>query len=84
MLDIEADDIAGPYYSGVGGPFTPQDICNALNQTYRASHAFWDVLWGTEHVRGSSIPDFSKWKNAAPVINACTLVNTEYPQKYPQ
>lgn len=84
MVDIEADDIAGPYYGSSGGPFTPADICAALNSRYKASHAFWDHFMGTEKVRGVPIPDAAKWPNLAAALAKCPLTNTSYPPNYPQ
>jgi hypothetical protein len=85
MVDIEGDDIGGAYYAGAGGPFTPLDICNALNQEYKASHAFWVFLWGTETMRkGAKVPDSAKWSNLFPVVVANPLTNTGYPPNYPQ
>jgi hypothetical protein len=83
MLDIEADDIAGTYYAGSGGPFTPADICEALNNRYKASHAFWDKFDGTEKVRGQPVPDSAKWPNLAAALSKCPLQNTDYPPNYP-
>jgi hypothetical protein len=83
MVDVEADDIAGPYYKGSGGPFAPADVCVALNKRYKASHAFWDHFMGSEKVRGVPIPDAAKWPNLAAALAACPLTNTSYPPNYP-
>lgn len=83
MVDVEAPDIAGPYFSKYGGPFTPLDVVNALNQTYKASHAFWTHLVGTETVFGGSVPAAAKWSNLAATVSANPLTNTAYPANYP-
>jgi hypothetical protein len=84
MVDIEADDIAGTYYKGSGGPFSPADICVALNTRYKASHAFWDRFMGSEKVKGLPIPEAAKWPNLAATLEKCPLTNTSYPPNYPQ
>jgi hypothetical protein len=84
MVDIEADDIAGPYYTQYGGPFTPADICEALNKEYYASHAFWDHFTGTEDVRGQRPPPAALWPNLAAALAKCPLTHTDYPPYYPQ
>ena len=84
MMDVEADDIAGPYYRKYGGPFTPADICAALNNEYKASHAFWDHFMGSESVRGQPIPASAQWPNLAAALEKCPLTNTAYPSAYPQ
>jgi hypothetical protein len=83
MVDVEADDIAGRYYAGSGGPFTPADICVALNTRYKASHAFWDRFMGSEKVRGVPIPEAAHWQNLAAALATCPLTNTSYPPNYP-
>jgi hypothetical protein len=90
MLDVEAPDIAGPYFSVVGAPngFKPIDIVQALNQTYQASHAFWTHLDGTEPAwpdtaTVNASASWAKWSNLAPVINANPLQHTAYPANYP-
>jgi hypothetical protein len=83
MLDIEGDDIAGPYYGQYGGPFTPADVCLALNTRYKASHAFWVRFMGTEKIRGVPIPESAKWPNLAAALQKCPLTNTSYPPNYP-
>lgn len=91
MLDVEAMDLSGAYFSNWGAPngYQPLDIIAALNSTYRASHAFWTHLFGTEPVYpGSgtvnSASPWAAWSNLAPVINANPLTNTSYPANYPQ
>jgi hypothetical protein len=78
MLDVEAPDICGPRPIR-GGPYTPLDIVNALNQTYKASHAFWTHLYGTE----KGCPVEAKWSNLAATITANPLTNISYPPNYP-
>jgi hypothetical protein len=84
MVDVEPNDIAGPYYKSSGGPFTPADICKALNTRYMASHAFWDRFMGSETVMGQPIPEAAKWPNLAAALEKCPLTNTSYPPNYPQ
>jgi hypothetical protein len=83
MVDIEADDLAGPYFQKYGGPFTPTDICNAINTYYKASHAFWDHFTGTELVKGQALPAAALWPNLAAALAKCPLTNTSYPANYP-
>lgn len=84
MVDIEADDLAGPYFKRYGGPFTPTDICNALNNQYKASHAFWDKFMGNETIKGQALPQTALWPNLAAALAKCPLTNTSYPPNYPQ
>ena len=81
MMDVEAAEISGPYFGKYGGPFTPLDIVNALNQTYKASHAFWTHLFGTERSYGT-IPAGAKWPALAATVSANPLTNTSYPPNY--
>jgi hypothetical protein len=89
MLDIEAPDIAGSYYSDYGAPqgYHPADVISALNQSYGASHAFWTHLFGSEDAMGggtvSSVAPWAVWTNLAPAINSQPLTNTSYPNNYP-
>lgn len=83
MMDIEAPDIAGGYFSKYGGPYTPLDVINALNQTFKASHAFWTHLYGTETVFGQPVPAAAKWSNLAATLSANPLTSTSYPENYP-
>jgi hypothetical protein len=83
MVDIEADDLAGSYFKKSGGPFTPADICLAINTRYKASHAFWDKFMGNELVKGEPIPEAAKWPNLAAALAKCPLTNTSYPPNYP-
>lgn len=89
MVDVEADDLAGDYFTGWGGTegYTPQDIIAALNQTYTASHAFWTHFFGGEWVTGggtvSANAPSALWSNLAPVINTTALTNSTYPANYP-
>lgn len=78
MLDVEAPDICGPKPIS-GGPYTPLDIVTALNQTYKASHAFWTHLYGTE----KDCPAVAKWSNLAAVISENPLTSVSYPGNYP-
>ncbi len=83
MMDVEAFDMVGNYYAKYGGPFSPQDILVALNNTYHASHAFWTYLAGNETYRGGTVPSAAKWSNLAPFLDANPLKRTEYPASYP-
>jgi hypothetical protein len=83
MVDIEADDLAGSYFKTSGGPYTPADICLAINTEYKASHAFWDKFMGKELVRGQPLPQSALWPNLAAALAKCPLTNTSYPPNYP-
>lgn len=87
MLDIEASDMAGTYFARWGGPYSTADLLAALNQTYKASHAFWTHLVGTESVPGGGTVNGSNpeavWSKVAPYINSHPLTNTGYPPNYP-
>jgi hypothetical protein len=83
MLDIEADDIAGTYYRASGGPFSPADICAALNNRYRATHAFWTRFMGTEIIKKQPVPAVAKWPALAATLKTCPITNTAYPATYP-
>jgi len=82
MMDVESAEMEGNYFRSAGGPFTPLDLTNALNQSYQASHAFWTHFFGTEYP--GVLPAASKWTNLAPVISAHPLTSTSYPANYPQ
>jgi hypothetical protein len=83
MMDVEAFEIVGNYYQKYGGPFSPQDVLEALNKTYQATHAFWTYLYGTEVYRGGSVPTETKWSNLAPFLDKNPLQRTAYPANYP-
>jgi hypothetical protein len=83
MMDVEAFDMVGDYYAKSGGPFSPQDILEALNKTYQASHAFWTYLAGTEIYRKGSVPTAAKWSNLGPFLDNNPLKRTGYPANYP-
>ena len=83
MVEVQSPDIAGPYFSGYGGPWTPQDLVTAFNQTYNASHVFWTYLVGTEIVFGGTVPAAAKWPNVVAVCNANPLTHKAYPANYP-
>ncbi|HEY1696752.1 MAG TPA: hypothetical protein VGG39_31535 [Polyangiaceae bacterium] len=82
MMEVQAPDmgvyqvIAGDY----GGPFTPADILHALNDQYRASHAFWTHLTSGS---ASDVPTAALWPNLAAAVENVPLVATEYPANYP-
>jgi hypothetical protein len=83
MVQVEGPDIFGPYFGHYGGPWSPIDIVNALNQSYWASHAFWTHLNGTEIFRGAPVLPAAKWSNLAPTLAAHPLTHTDYPPNYP-
>jgi hypothetical protein len=77
MIAVESPEIATNYFRKWGGPWTPLDIVNALNQTYYATHAFWTRM------TDSTVPDAALWKNVAAVCAANPLIHTDYPANYP-
>jgi hypothetical protein len=77
MMDVQGPDLYTNYFRSQGGPYTPQDLINALNQTYHASHAFWTRL------TGSQVPDAAQWSNVAATCAAHPLTRTAYPANYP-
>jgi hypothetical protein len=81
MMDVESAELSGSYFAKYGGPFTPVDIVTALNQTYKASHAFWTHFFGTETAYGT-MPNDVKWTNLAAILSAHPLTNTGYPDNY--
>jgi hypothetical protein len=83
LIDVEGDDIAGPYYKKSGGPFAPADVCKAINNRYKATHAFWTRFMGSESIHGQPVPEFSKWPNLALALQSCPIQNTAYPASYP-
>jgi len=90
MMDIEGADIAGTYYASWGAPygFEPLDVISALNNNYKASHAFWTHYFGSEPIwpgsgSVSSAAPWSQWSKLAPVINSNPLTTVSYPANYP-
>jgi hypothetical protein len=83
MMDVEAFDMVGDYYAKSGGPFSPQDLLQALNETYHASHAFWTYLTGKETYHGGKVPAAAKWSNLAAFLEDNPLKRTAYPANYP-
>jgi hypothetical protein len=77
MMDVQGPDLYTTYFRAHGGPYTPQDIINALNETYQASHAFWTRL------TGSQVPDAAQWSSVAAACAAHPLIRTAYPANYP-
>ena len=75
MVFIEAPNL-GVYVANNG--YTPADICEALNRSYAASHAFWTYLGNNNTTR-----PWADWSNVLATINTCPLVNTGYPLIYP-
>jgi hypothetical protein len=76
MFDVESGDITTTYFAKYGGPFAPLDILNALNQTYKASHAFWTRMVG-------NTPASAQWSTVAAMCAANPLLRTAYPANYP-
>jgi hypothetical protein len=77
MMDVESGDMSTTYFNKFGGPWTPLDIINGLNQTYQASHAFWTRMLG------ANVPVAARWPQVAAVISANPLTRTAYPKGYP-
>jgi hypothetical protein len=76
MMDVESGDMSTTYFNKFGGPWTPLDIINALNQTYHASHAFWTRMT-------VNVPAAAQWPNVAATLSANPLTRTAYPADYP-
>jgi hypothetical protein len=76
MFDVESGDMTTSYFAKYGGPFAPLDILTALNQTYKASHAFWTRMVG-------NTPAPAQWTNVAAMCAANPLLRTAYPANYP-
>lgn len=76
MMDVEEPDMDGSFFNQYGGPWTPIDIINALNQTYHASHAFWTRL-------GGNAAAAVHWPAVAAACAANPLIRTGYPANYP-
>jgi hypothetical protein len=73
LYDVEGPNI-GTNTNGAAQGATPLDLVNALNQTVRASHAFWC------HVPQNAAV---KWADVTAVLKANPLIHTEYPGNYP-
>jgi hypothetical protein len=82
MMAVEGTELEGPYFRKYGGPWTPLDLVNGLNQTYQASHVFWTHLFGNE-LFPAPVPPAAKWSNLAATLSANPLTHTEYPADYP-
>jgi hypothetical protein len=76
MMDIQGPDLYTTYFAKHGGPYTPLDIINAMNQTYKATHAFWTRLTGPQ------VPAAAQWSALAATAAANPLIRTAYPQNY--
>jgi hypothetical protein len=76
MFDVESGDVTTQYFQKYGGPFAPLDILTALNQTYKASHAFWTRMVG-------NTPSAAQWSNVAAMCAAHPLERVAYPANYP-
>jgi hypothetical protein len=83
MMEVQSPDMIGPYFTSSGGPWTPTDFIQAMNQTYFASHVFWTHLFGTEVFNGIAVPAVDKWSNLAATCAANPLTHTAYPANYP-
>lgn len=88
MLDIEGPDIDSTINSASIGT-TPLDLCQALNQDYQATNAFWcyipqdpAVTWkgtGTHLVNGVAVANLP----VTTVLRDNPITNTDYPGNYP-
>jgi hypothetical protein len=83
MMDVESDELVSTRLSNYGGPWTPLDIVNGLNQTYWASHAFWTRFPVGSTYGGVPIPSAAIWPNMAATLAKNPLIHTDYPQNYP-
>jgi hypothetical protein len=83
MMDVESDELASPRLNSYGGPWTPLDILNALNQTYWASHAFWTRFPPGSTYNGVPVPTAAIWSNMAATLSKNPLIHTDYPSNYP-
>jgi hypothetical protein len=76
MVDVEGPDIGSA--TGVVLGATPLDLVAGLNQTVKASHAFWC------HVPAGRGPvPAPKWAEVTAVLQTHPLTNTGYPGNYP-
>ena len=83
MMDVESDELASPRVIPYGGPWTPLDILNALNQTYWASHAFWTRFPVGSTYNSTPVPAAAIWPAMAATLTKNPLVHTDYPPNYP-
>ena len=83
MMDVESDELASPRVNAYGGPWTPLDILNALNQTYWASHAFWTRFPPGSTYNAVPVPAAAIWPNMAATLSQNPLTHTDYPANYP-
>jgi hypothetical protein len=83
MMDVESDELASTRLAAYGGPWTPLDILNALNQTYWASHAFWTRFAPGTTYNGVPVPSAAIWSNMAATLSKNPLIHTDYPPNYP-
>jgi hypothetical protein len=76
MVDIEGPDIG----TSVGAKVSamPLDLVKGLNQTLKASHAFWCHI-----PDGRGPAPAPKWADVTAVLKANPLTNTGYPGNYP-
>jgi hypothetical protein len=74
MVDVEGPDIGSG--SGTTLSAAPLDLVKSLNQTVKASHAFWDYAPGGRAPR-------PKWAQVTAVLKDNPLTNTGYPGNYP-
>jgi hypothetical protein len=76
MVDVEGPDIGSA--TGIVLGATPVDLVAGLNQTVKASHAFWC------HVPAGRGPaPAPKWAEVTAVLQTHPLTNTGYPGNYP-
>ncbi len=83
MMDVESDELASTRVAPYGGPWTPLDIVNALNQTYWASHAFWTRFPPGTTLNGLPVPPAAIWSSMAATLSKNPLIHTDYPANYP-
>jgi hypothetical protein len=84
MLDVEGADLVLSQFGTA--PDRVKDICQALNQKYWASHAFWNHLATNEPVFGQATPAAVAWPNLVKTLATtadCKLVHVDYPPNYP-
>jgi hypothetical protein len=83
MPDVEAPDVG--LFGGIGGgPFTPADLMNALNQTLEASHVFWSII--PDKTTGILAPNDAGqvwWTNLCAFLASHPLTSSAYPPAYP-
>ena len=77
MMDVQSGDMYTNYFKKYGGPYSPSDLMDALNNNYQASHVFWTRLYG------SQVPAAAQWPALAAYCASHPLTHTAYPDNYP-